>query len=163
MGVRNCKELGSNLQKICTRLLNNDELVNLLYYTDLDPINQPILTDQEKKKYVFNELIRMVPSIGTREDNRSVIVVFVPEAKQLSGNKEFRSVTIAVEIYVPLTQWLIKDTNMRPFAIMGAIQDSLNGKTVNGLGKIEGGDFDLVTLTNEMSGYRQYFHITEYD
>jgi hypothetical protein len=46
---------------------------------------------------------------------------------------------------------------------MGQIQNSLNNKTVNGLGKIEGGDFDLVQLTDEMSIYRQIFSITEYD
>ena len=46
---------------------------------------------------------------------------------------------------------------------MGEIQNSLAGKTVNGLGKIQGGDFDLVLLTDEMSGYRQVFSITEYE
>ena len=30
-------------------------------------------------------------------------------------------------------------------------------KTINGLGKIEGGDFDLTLLTDEMSGYRLVF------
>ena len=44
MGVRNCREIGENLQKIVTRLMANDKLVNLLYYTDKDPLNQPPLT-----------------------------------------------------------------------------------------------------------------------
>jgi hypothetical protein len=39
MGVRNCEEIGINLQKIVTRLMANDDLVNLLYYTDKDPLN----------------------------------------------------------------------------------------------------------------------------
>jgi hypothetical protein len=45
MGVRNCAEIGENLQKIVKRLLANDNLVNLLYYTDKDPLNQPHLTE----------------------------------------------------------------------------------------------------------------------
>ena len=36
MGVRNCAEIGENLQTIMTRLMANDNLVNLLYYTDKD-------------------------------------------------------------------------------------------------------------------------------
>ena len=44
MGVRNCREIGENLQKIVARLMANDRLVNLLYYTDKDPLNQPPLT-----------------------------------------------------------------------------------------------------------------------
>jgi hypothetical protein len=38
MGVRNCEELGKNLQNIISRLVANDELVNLLYYEDENPL-----------------------------------------------------------------------------------------------------------------------------
>lgn len=162
MGARNCQELGVNLQKICSRLMANDQLINLLYYEDLDPLNQKLLNEQQKQK-LFNDLICIVPRVGTREDSRSVIAIYIPKASSLSGNKEFKNVIIAVDIFVPLNQWIIKDSNLRPFAIMGEIQSSLNDKTVNGLGKIKGGDFELVTLTDEMSVYRQTYMITEYE
>ena len=162
MGARNCQELGINLQKICSRLLANDELVKLLYYVEQDPLGQTVLTP-EQKKAIFNDLICIIPRVGTRTDSKSVIAVYVPKAAGLSGNSEYKTVTIAIDVFVPLTQWIIKDSNLRPFAIMGEIQKSLNGKTVNGLGKIQGGDFDLILLTDEMSGYRQVFTITEYE
>ena len=162
MAARNCSELGINLQKVCSRLLANDNLVKLLNYTDLDPLSQPALTDKEKQA-IFNDLICIIPRVGTREDSRSVIAVYVPKAQGLSANSEFKNVVIAIDVFVPLTQWIIKDSNLRPFAIMGEIQNSLRGKTVNGLGKIEGGDFDLTLLTDEMSGYRMIFNITEYE
>lgn len=163
MSARNCQELGINLQKICSRLLANEELVKLLYYTELDPLAQANLTTEQKQKEIFNKLLCVVPRVGTREDSRSAIAVYVPKAAGLSGNSEYKTVTIAIDIFVPLTQWIIKDSNLRPFAIMGEIQNSLNGKTINGLGKIKGGDFDLTLLTDEMSGYRQVFTITEYE
>jgi hypothetical protein len=53
MAVRNCAELGKNLHKIIERLLANDNLVNLLYYTDSDPLNtekHPALTKKEKQE-----------------------------------------------------------------------------------------------------------------
>ena len=163
MSVRNCKELGINLQKICSRLLANEELVKLLYYTDIDPLSENGLSDEEKKQKIFNELICVVPRVGARDDNKSVIAIYIPKAAGISGNSEYKSVTIAIDVFVPLNQWIIKDSNLRPFAIMGEIQNSLNGKNVNGLGKIKGGDFDLILLTDEMSGYRQTFTITEYE
>jgi hypothetical protein len=162
MGARNCQELGINLQKICSRLLANDNLVKLLYYVDLDPLDKTALTTEQKQK-IFNDLICVIPRVGTRTDSKSVIAVYVPKAAGLSGNSEYKTVTIAIDVFVPMTQWIIKDSNLRPFAIMGEIQNSLNGKTINGLGKIKGGDFDLVLLTDEMSGYRQVFTITEYE
>ena len=63
MGARYCQELGINLQKICSRLLYNDELVKLLYYADLDPLAHKPLSDDEKREKVFNDLITVVPKL----------------------------------------------------------------------------------------------------
>ena len=46
---------------------------------------------------------------------------------------------------------------------MGEIQESLNEKTINGLGKMVGGDFDLNFLSEEMSCYVQTFEIISYE
>ena len=163
MGVRNCAEIGENLQKIITRLMANDDLVNLLYYTDKDPLSQPHLSDEEKKEEIFEKLIKIVPNVPDREDARSVVAVRVVGGSKLGSNTEFQRVKISVEIFVPLSSWLIKNTNLRPFAILGEIQKSLEGKKINGLGKIEGGDFDLSFLTKEMSAYEQVFWLTTYE
>ena len=58
---------------------------------------------------------------------------------------------------------MIKDTNLRPFAILGEIEESLNNKTINGLGKMMGGDFDTGYFTDEISNYEQIFWITSYE
>ena len=163
MGVRNCAELGENLQKVVKRLLANDELVKLLYYEQDDPMGQPALSAEMKEKEVFEKLIKTVPRVGTKDTAKSVIVVYVQKAGKLSGNKEFRNVRILVDVIVPLTQWYIRDTNFRPFAILGQIQSSLDDKTVNGLGKISGGDFELNLVTDDIICYQQIYEITEYD
>ena len=163
MAVRNCKELGENLQRIVSRLMANDELVNLLYYTDKDPLSHAALTSQQKKEEIFEKLIKIIPRVGPKEDAKSIIVVGVTQASQNMSNSEFKDVIIQIEVFTPLTQWIIKDSNLRPFAILGAIQESLNGKTINGLGKIKGGDFALNYLTDEVSCHVQTFYITTYD
>ena len=58
MAVRNCKEIGENLQKIIRRLLANDNLVNLLYYTGADALTQPHLTQDQKEKGVYKKWIK---------------------------------------------------------------------------------------------------------
>lgn len=162
MASRNCQELGINLQKICSRLFANDDLIKLLYYADQDPLAQSALT-AEQKQLLFNDLVCIVPRIGTRTDSKSAIAIYIPKVSGMSGNSEFKNVTIAIDVFVPLTQWVIKNSNLRPFAILGEIQKTLHNKTINGLGKITGGDFELFLLTDEMSGYRQIFNITEYE
>ena len=153
MVLRNCAELGENLQKIVKRVLANDELVKLLYYEQDDPMGQSALSTKMKEQEVFEKLIKTVPRVGTKDTAKSVIVVYVQKAGKLSSNKEFRNVRILVDVIVPLTQWYIRDTNFRPFAILGQVQSSLDDKTINGLGKISGGDFELNFVTDDVICY----------
>jgi hypothetical protein len=82
-----------------------------------------------------------------------VIAIRVIGGNKLGSNTEFRNVKISIEVFVPMTVWIFKNTNLRPFAILGEIEKSLQGKTINGLGQIQGGDFDLSFLTKEMGCY----------
>lgn len=163
MSVRNCAELGVNLQYIIKRLFANQDLLKLLYYTDKDPLAGEDLTAEQIQNEVFEKLIKIVPRVGPKETAHSIVAVRVARGQGLAQNNEFRNVTIGVEIFVPLTQWIIKDSNLRPFAIMGEIQKSLNGKKIEGLGKMVGGDFALNFLTEEIGAYEQTFVITAYD
>lgn len=163
MEARNCQELGLNLQKIISRLLANDNLVNLLYYTDSDPLNQKKLNAEFKSKEIFNQLIRIVPKVGTKDNAQSLLAVYIASGNGMSENNEYRRLIIKIDVYTPLTQWIIKDSNLRPFAIMGEIQRSLNGKIINGLGKLKCGDFDLAMITEDVSCYTMEIPIIEYD
>ena len=161
--IRDLKELGPNLQKIVTRLQTNQNLLKLLYYEDKDPLSQPDLTPEQIQEEVFERLIKIVPRVGPKETAQSLISIRVVTGKTNSGNSEFRDIGLGIEVFVPLTQWFIKDTNLRPFCIMGEIQNSLNGKVINGVGKIQGGDFVLNFLTEEISCYEMSFEFGEYD
>ena len=161
--VRNCREIGENLQLIMKRLIANDNLVKYLYYTDKDPLSNGALTEEQKKDLIFEKLIRITPRVGADETAQSIIAIRVTDGARLDKNGEFKNVTISIEVLVPLTQWIIKGTNLRPFAILGEIQESLEGKKVNGLGKLTGGDFSLAFLTEELGCYEMFFDIISYD
>lgn len=161
--VRNCTDLGANAQLIVKRLLANQNLLKLLYYTDKDPLSHEDLTAEQIQDEVFEKLIKIVPRVGPKETAHSIVAIRIARGRGLVTNKEFKNVNISIEIFVPMTQWIIKNTNLRPFAIMGEIQESLNGKKIEGLGKMVGGDFDLNFLTEEISAYEQTFVITSYD
>lgn len=163
MSVRNCAELGTNLQYVIKRLFANQNLLKLLYYTDKDPLSQPDLTKEQIQNEIFEKLIKIVPRVGPHETAHSVVAVRVARGQGLASNGEFKNVVIGIECFIPLTQWIIKDTNLRPFAIMGEIQKSLDGKKIEGLGKMTGGDFALNFLTEEIGAYEQTFNLTSYD
>lgn len=163
MSIRNCADIGVNAQYIIKRLLANQDLLKLLYYTDKDPLSHEDLTQEQIQEEVFEKLIKIVPRVGPKETAHSIIALRIARARGLADNNEFKNVMISLEVFVPMTQWIIKDTNLRPFAIMGEIQKSLSGKKIEGLGKLTGGDFSLNFLTEEISAYEQTFVLTSYD
>jgi hypothetical protein len=163
MTVRNCNDIGVNAQYIMKRLLANQNLLKLLYYTDKDPLSHEDLTQEQIQDEIFEKLVKIVPRVGPKETAHSLITIRIARARGLADNNEFKTVHISLEVFVPMTQWIIKDTNLRPFAIMGEIQKSLNGKKIEGLGKMTGGDFSLNFLTEEISAYEQTFILTSYD
>ena len=163
MNVRNCTDIGVNAQYIMKRLLANQNLLKLLYYTDKDPLSHDDLTPEQIQDEVFEKLVKIVPRVGPKETAHSIIAIRIARARGLASNSEFKNVNISIEVFVPMTQWIIKDTNLRPFAIMGEVQNSLNGKKIEGLGKLTGGDFSLNFLTEEISAYEQTFVLTSYD
>ena len=104
MSVRNNAELGENLQKIVARLMANDNLVKYLYYTDKDPLSQINLTEEQKRKEVFEKLIKIVPRVGPKETAHSIITIRVASAHRANLNSEFKNIIISIEVFVPLTQ-----------------------------------------------------------
>ena len=163
MGTRNYEELGENLQLISKRLMANKNLIKWLYYTDKDPLSGADLSEEQIQKEVFEKLIRIVPRVGPKETANSIVVIEVKEGTPATENTEFQELMIVIEIFVPLTQWIVKNKSLRPFLIMSEINKSLNGKTINGLGKIKNRGFTLNFLTEEISAYKQVFTINSYD
>ena len=163
MSTRNLSDLGLNLQKIVTRLQSNQTLLKLLYYTGKDPYNEEDLTPEQIKNEIYDKIIKIVPRIGNKETAQSMVTLRVMRGYSNQGNNEFRNFSIAIEVFVPLTQWMIKDSNLRPFAIMGEIHKSLNNKIIDGLGKMKGGDFQINFLTDEVVSYEMVYQFTSYD
>lgn len=161
--VRNLGELGINLQKIITRLQSNQNLLKYLYYSDKDPLSNEDLTKEQIQKEVFEKLIKIVPRVGPKETAQSLISLRVVRATADRANDEFNNITLCIEVFVPLTQWFVKDSNLRPFCIMSEILKSLNHKIINGIGRLEHIGFDLNFITEEISCYEMTFVMEDYE
>lgn len=163
MAERELEQLGYNLQLIIKRLMANQELLKLLYYTDKDPLSKPDITDEIKESEIFEKLLKIVPRIESQDTAQSKIAMRVVRGDPNLYNPETLDIGIAFDVFVPLTQWFLKNSNLRPFLILGQIKKSLDKKTINGLGKMKARGFELNFLTEEMSAYQISFVISEYE
>ena len=160
--TRDLAEIGISLQKVVTRLLSNQNLLKLLYYNDKDPLSHEDITQTQIEKEIYEKLVKIVPRVGPKETANSLIALRVVRGRPLD-NDDFQSILVQVEVFVPMTQWFIKNSNLRPFCIMGEVCKTLNNKIINGLGRMTYEGFDLNFLTDEMSCYELSFEITEYE
>ena len=74
MNVRNCSDIGVNAQYIVKRLLANQNLLKLLYYTDKDPLSHEDLTEEQIQNEVFGKLVKIVPRVGPKETAHSIVI-----------------------------------------------------------------------------------------
>lgn len=159
MAVRNFNEMGENLMLIVDRLLNNQKLCKLLKYTDSNPLLHP---DFEDTRTLLHKRIRVVPKIEAQENTESTIVIMTTSGYLNGANHEFNNIEIEVYIYVPFEEWIINDVQLRPFAIMSEVQNSLNEKQIKGLGKMMLDNFGADMITDEMGAYRMHFSLSTF-
>lgn len=163
--VRHLEELGENLQKIMKRLLANQKLLRYLYYTDKDPLNnsKDDVTSDEAYRDGRTGVVRIVPVIDEKDNSQSVLTLRILKGVPSEENSEFLEIYFVIEVFVPTEQWIMKGANLRPYAIMGEVQRSLDDKKINGLGEIKGSGFSVNFFTEEISAFLMSFRIIQYN
>ena len=159
MAVRNFNEMGDNLMDIVKRLLTNQSLCKLLEYTDKNPLKHP---DFINTKELLHKRIRIVPKVEPQEDTKSTLVVMFVNGYK-NSNPEFKTLSLLVYVYCPFEEWQINDNQLRPFAIMSEVQESLDGKQVKGLGRLQLKEFSLDLITDEMGAYKMDFTLDAFN
>ena len=157
MSIRNSIEVGENLLKIANTLLSNTRLGRLLKYTDKNPFSEEH-EDVSQKELLHNN-IKVVPLVKEEENNTESVLVIVFNEGVVEDNKEFKKVSFSVMVYVPLSEWILNDINLRPFLIMSEIEKKLKEKRIESLGTIRYKGFSLHLVTDIMSCYRMEFEI----
>lgn len=157
MGVRNSQEIGPILTKIAIQLASNQELCRYLCYTDSDPLSN---TKEDIDGYtLLNKNILVVPQINAEDfTTASKICLLIPRA-EIEENKEFKSLNFSILVYTPFKSWIINDTSLRPFAIIGYIEKLLKDKRYESLGTIKYQGFELNSIDDNLSVYRMDFYL----
>lgn len=135
----------------------------LLDNTDLDPLNRKKHPEKVNGLKLFNILIRVVPLLTAEEQStKSKIVLLFDSGNVISSNTTNENLSFVVQVLCPFKEWQITGDQLRPFAIMSEIRQSLQDKRINGLGEIRYEGFTLSTLTEEMGSYTMRFTINAF-
>lgn len=69
--------------------MSNNNLIKLLYNENIDPLSVEIPPEVKNNK-IFNDLIRVVPKVGTKDNAKSILAVYIPSGQNLSENNEYK-------------------------------------------------------------------------
>ena len=125
-----------DLNIIVGRILKNNRLKRLLYYTTKDCLEKPDLNEDQTLELVKNNL-----QLQINCDN------FYP-----SSNPEFRGNIIEFDILCHNSQWNLKDFALRPYKIAAEIDTMFNGKKLTGIGTLEFLSGGQIITNDEFSG-----------
>ena len=119
------------LSLVVERLLKNDRLKRLLYYTDKHALSLPRL-NQEQGYSLLNDQIRIVPKLTISEEAKPYIIITLDNFVPFENQTTFRSFTLGFDIIVPFEFWQLDNFKLRPYAIAGEIDGMINNDYVVG-------------------------------
>lgn len=162
--VNRGKEYGPNLIKLVKKLLKNQNLCKLLVNTDLEPLNPDLHPDIEDTMSIYRKNIRVVPLVTSDEETTASKVILVyGGAEPSDDNSDNEEINLLIYVYVPYKEWEIAGDQLRPFAIMAEIRESIQDRKINGLGEVKYRGFTINSLTNQMGSYLMRFSINAFN
>lgn len=140
-----------DLSLIIKKIISNQRLLKMLYYTQKDCLNAPDLSQQQIFSMIDKQ-IKIVPKLDIEVECPNYIVItfnnFTPNKK----NPEFRDFNISIDILCHPDHWNLGNFQLRPHKIAGEIDAMLNNQKLTGIGTLTFMGADNLLLNDELIG-----------
>lgn len=124
-----------DMNLIISKILKNERLKRLLYYTSRDALDKQNLTEDQSLE-LLNKNIKLVPKLYV--DSPVLNYIFISfDNFSPSGNPEFRDNIIEFDIVCHYDQWMLKDFALRPYKIAAEIDSMFTNQRLTGIGKLQ--------------------------
>lgn len=140
-----------DMRLIVDKIMKNENLKKLLFYTTKDCMKKPKLTEDETLE-LFGKQIKIVPKLTVDNSVLNYIIINFDNFISNDSNPEFRDNLIEFDIVCHFDQWHLKDFQLRPYKIAAELDSMLNGKHLTGIGKLEFLGASQMILTDEYAG-----------
>lgn len=148
-----------DLQLITEKLMTNQKLMKLLFYTQKDCLKGKDLTIQEIYSMI-NHQLKIVPYIPIDESCPIVVIITMGAFKPNKKNPQFRDSTIRFDILCHPDHWSLGDFALRPYKIAGEIDSMLSNKKLTGIGETQFMGGDRITMNQQLMGLTLLYSVT---
>ena len=136
---------------ILSRMMSNERLKRLLYYTTPDALERENITEEQSYNLI-NKNIVFVPKNKVNPEVKNFILIsfdnFVPNLT----NPQFRNNIVGFDILCHYDQWKLKDFQLRPYKIAAELDSILADTHLTGIGRFEFVAASEITNNDEYAG-----------
>lgn len=155
----NFSTVEKDFSDITNRILNNDNIVKLLYFNTPDClVKNKVEITPEIIADVAKENLRIVPKLEVPDNKGSYIIITFDSFSPNATNPEFINNLILFDVLCPSDIWMMDSYMMRPFRIMHELQMLFHDKPLNGIGKVFFLGANLLNL-GDYTGYQMAFSV----
>lgn len=134
---------------IVDKMLQNERLVKLLYYGNHKDALTKDKLDQDQKKSLIDNQIKIVPKVKIDKDMWVYIIISFGNFTPNPFNPEFRDNIITFNIICHFDQWNMGDMQLRPYKIAAELDTMFNEARLTGIGKLQFIGADNVAISGE--------------
>ena len=140
-----------DLDIITNKMLKNERLKRLLYYTTNDALDRQPLNDEQSIE-LLRKNIKIVPKLYIDGSVLSYVIINFDNFTPNATNPEFRDNIITFDIICHFDQWRLKDFQLRPYMIAAELDSMLNNKHLTGIGNLNFLGANQLILNDEYAG-----------
>ena len=140
-----------DMNLIIERMLNNERLKRLLYYTSDDCLTKEDITEEQTYSLIGKN-IKNVPKLKVDNSVLSYVLINFDNFMPNKNNPQFRDNIIEFDIICHFDQWQLKDFQLRPYRIAAEIDSVFDKTHLSGIGELEFLGANQIILTDEYAG-----------
>lgn len=147
-----------DLAKLTEKIMGNQKILKLLYYNTVDCLTKTDITDDITISKIAQDNIRIIPKLDIPENEGSYIMITFDQFSPNGSNPEFMDNLIIIDVLCPVGLWIMDDYMLRPYKIMHELNDMLDKRKLNGIGKINLVGANLLNL-GDYTGYQLAYSV----
>ena len=140
-----------DMEIITNKILKNERLKKLLYYTTSDALDKPDIGDDASLE-LFGKNIKIVPKLYIDGSVLNYIIIDFDKFSPNLTNPKFRDNMITFIIVCHFNQWQLKGFQLRPLKIAAELDSMFDQKHLTGIGDLQFLGGDLFSINDEFAG-----------
>ena len=160
---RRFEVMGDDIFKIVNKILNNQNLLKLVKYTDNDPLAHEDIPQDEIDKMLHKNIL-ITPKIPDEDDDKNCYIIVLLDNYVVDvENKDFKVATVRFDVLCPMDRWVINGKSLRPYLIMNEIDKEFNEKKLAGIGNLSFNSAERLVVSAYLAGYSLKYGHSEFN